>query len=70
MRSPEDLAEVRHPLAENSVAALQLFNAQPGSLAISVDDVVEAAHPPAEISVLALQLHAAQGFAEELRIEL
>ena len=27
MRLREDLAEVRHPLAENSVAALQLFNA-------------------------------------------
>ena len=62
--------EVRQPQAENSVAALQLFNAQPGSLAISVDDIVEAAHPPAEMSVLALQLHTALSFAEELPIEL
>ena len=55
---------MRQPQAENSVAALQLFNALPGSLAISVDDIVEAAHPPAEMSVLALQLHTAQSFAE------
>ena len=61
---------MRQPQAENSVAALQLFNALPGSLAISVDDIVEAAHPPAEMSVLALQLHTAQSFAEELPIEL
>ena len=46
---------MRHPQAENSVAVLQLFNALPGSLAISVDDIVKAAHPPAEMSVLALQ---------------
>ena len=50
MRSHEDLAEVRHPLAENSVAALQLFNALPSSLALFVDEIVEAVHPPAEIS--------------------
>ena len=61
---------MRQPQAENSVAVLQLFNALPGSLAISVDDIVEAAHPPAEMSVLALQLHTAQSFAEELPIEL
>ena len=70
MRSREDLAKARHPLAENSVAALQLFNALPSSLALSVDDIVEAVHPPAEISVLALPLHTAQSFAEELPIEL
>ena len=61
---------MRHPLAENSVAALQLFNALPSSLALSVDEIVEAVHPPAEISVLALPLHTAQSFAEELPIEL
>ena len=57
----EDLAEVRHPLAENSVAALQLFNAHPGSLAISVDDIVEAAHPPVEISVAGVGGRGSQG---------
>ena len=62
----QDLTELRHPQAENSV----LFNALPGSLAISVDDFVKAAHPPAEMSVLALQLHTALSFAEELPIEL
>ena len=66
MRLREDLTELRHPQAENSV----LFNALPGSLAISVDDFVEDAHPPAEMSVLALQLHTALSFAEELPIEL
>ena len=66
MRSHEDLAEVRHPLAENSVAALQLSS----SLALSVDDIVEAVQPPAEISALAHPLHTAQSFAEELPIEL
>ena len=71
MRLHEDLAEVRHPLAENSAAALQLFNALPSSLALSVNDIiVEAVHPPAEISVLALPLDTAQSFAEELPIEL
>ena len=69
MRSHEDLAEVRHPLAENSVAALQLLNALPSSLALSVDDIVEA--PPAGgDSVLALPLHTAPSFAKELPIEL
>ena len=63
MRSREDLAEVRHPQAQNSVAALQLFNALPSSL-------VEAVHPPAEMSVLALPLHTALSLAEELPIEL
>ena len=66
----EDLTELRHPQAENSVAALQLFNALPSLLALSVDEIVEAVHPPAEMSVLALPLHTAQSFAEELPIEL
>ena len=66
MRLREDLAEVRHPQAENSVAELQLFNALPSSLALSVDDIVEAVHPPAEMSVLALP---ALNFIEELLIE-
>ena len=57
MRLRKDLAEVRHPLAENSVAALQLFNALPSSLALSVDDI-----NPVEISVGALPLLAALGF--------
>ena len=70
MRLREDLAKVRHPLAENSVAALQLFNALPSSLALSVDDIVEAVHPPVEISVGALPLLAALGFIEELLVEL
>ena len=62
MRLREDLAEVRRPLAENSVAALQLSS--------SVDDIVEAVHPPVEISVGALPLLAALGFIEELLVEL
>ena len=70
MRLREDLAEVRHPLAENSVAALQLFNALPSLLTLSVDDIVEAVHPPVEISVGALPLLAALGFIEELLVEL
>ena len=70
MRLREDLTELRHPQAQNSVAALQLFNALPSSLALSVDEIVEAVHPPAEMSVLALPLHTAQSFAEELPIEL
>ena len=65
VRLREDLAELRHPQAENSV----LFNALPSSLALSVDDIVEAAYPQAEISVLALPLQAAQHFIEELLIE-
>ena len=65
MRLREDLAELRHPQAENSV----LFNVLPSSLALSVDDIVEAAYPQAEISVLALPLQAAQHFIEELLIE-
>ena len=69
VRSREDLAEVRHPQAQNSVAALQLFNALPSLLALSVDDIVEAVHPPAEMSVLALPLHTALSLAEELPIE-
>ena len=55
VRLRKDLAELRHPQAENSVAALQLFNALPSSLALSVDKIVKAVHPPAEISVLALR---------------
>ena len=65
MRLREDLAELRHPQAENSV----LFNALPSSFALSVDDIVEAAYPQAEISVLVLPLQAAQHFIEELLIE-
>ena len=65
MRLREDLAELRHPQAENSV----LFNVLPSSLALSVDDIVEGAYPQAEISVLALPLQAAQHFIEELLIE-
>ena len=65
VRLREDLTELRHPQAENSV----LFSALPGSLAVSVDDFVEAAYPLAEISVLALPLQAAQYFIEELLIK-
>ena len=65
VRLREDLAELRHPQAENSV----LFNALPSSFALSVDDIVEAAYPQAEISVLVLPLQAAQHFIEELLIE-
>ena len=45
-RLRKNLAELRHPQAENSVAALQLFNALPSSLALSVNEIVEAVHPP------------------------
>ena len=62
---PNQTAGTVDPQAENSV----LFNALPGSLALSVDDIVEAAYPQAEISVLALPLQAAQHFIEELLIE-
>ena len=65
MRLRKDLAEVRHPQAQNSVAAL---HALPSTLALSVDDIVEAVHPP--MSVLALPLHTALSLAEELPIEL
>ena len=68
MRSRKDLAEVRHPQAQNSVAALQLFNALPSSLALSVNKVVGAVHPPAEMSVLASR--STRSFAEELPIKL
>ena len=65
MRLREDLAELRHPQAENSV----LFNVLPSSLALSVDDIVEAAYPQAEISVLEVPLPTAQSFTEELPIK-
>ena len=70
MRLRKDFTELRHPQAQNSVAALQLFNALPSSLALSVDEIVKAVHPPAEMSVLALPLHTALSFAKELPIEL
>ena len=66
MRSLEDLAEALHPLAKNSVAALQLPN-KPlrlhRSLAGLLEKLVLAVQHPAEFFVVALLLLAAQSFS-------